>query len=256
MFQRIIQVIFSVGILLSLNPLQAMAACSPYAGQATLNEFFKDRTNQANDVDDFLEVKLLDTSIPFSVYSQWTVEVCEDNEPGNNNDADGCSGEVSISAFTDTTVPWLVLRDNSIGRYFNLKTGFDAILKDSNGDVIDYISVDGYNALEDPSCTGASLPYDTTFGAPGASDKFIFRVPDGTGDWDSAEGASEPPTEDDSNDGGVDVPALSFSNVSIEQGTTTATVTRTRSDNTVPLVVNLFSSDESEAKVPTQVTRE
>ncbi|MCR8923055.1 hypothetical protein NO559_09750 [Dasania sp. GY-MA-18] len=195
------------------------SSCSPYMGMATLNEFFKDRTNQRNDADDFVEVKILDNSIASSVFSNWTLQVCEDDESGNNNDNDGCSPVISVNSFTDKTLPWIVLKDGNIGTYVNFKTGFDAILKDANGDVIDYVQVDGHSVLEQAGCTGASLPYDYQTGAPGASDKFIFRKPDGIGDWDSATSASAPPTEDDTNDDiDPNAPDLSISDASVFAG--------------------------------------
>ena len=203
-------------VLLSILPVQlASAACSPYLGMASLNEIFKDRTNQAFDADDFVEVKILNEAIDSSIFDNWTIQVCEENDPGNLNDADGCSGVVSVSTFTDKTPPWIVLKGN-IGRYVNFKSGFDAILLDQNGDVIDYLTVDGYNPQEDGTCTGAALPFDYQASSPGASDKFIFRSPDGTGDWDDAPSASEPPTEDDTNDedpSGNPAPAVSVTNV-------------------------------------------
>ena len=181
-------------------PVSAAGLCSPYLGFATVNEIFKDRSNQANDADDFIELKLLDQSIPLATYSQWSIQVCENDAAGNNNDNDGCSAKISLSAFTDLTPAWLVLKDGIIGSFINFKTGFDVILLDANDDVIDYLSVDGHTQLEQAGCTGASLPYDYQAGAPGASDKFIFRTPDGTGDWDSSQGASSNPTEDLPND--------------------------------------------------------
>jgi len=181
------------------TPLYAAGDCSSFVGQATFNEFFKDKTNQANDPDDFVEIKIIDLSIPFSTYSQWSIQLCENDGQGNNNDADGCSGSIVIADFGDTTIPWLVLKDGTIGDFFNFKSGFDAILLDSNDDVIDYLSVDGHTQQESPACPGASLPFDTDANAPGASDKFIFRSPDGTGDWEGATSAAQNPTENGTN---------------------------------------------------------
>jgi hypothetical protein len=241
-------------LVLLLGPGTIYAACSPYLGLATLNEFFKDRTNQANDSDDLIEVKVLDSSIPFAIYSQWTIQSCEDNDPGNSNDADGCSGQILLSDFTSTTSPWLVLQNGTIGRYYNFKTGFDARLLDSNGDLIDYLSVDGHSDLEDATCSGASLPYDYQFGAPGASDKFIFRTPDGTGDWDSAASASQEPTEGTSNDVG-DIPGLSFSNITIEQGTTNAIVTLNLNEVSSDDIVIELSTIDGDLTAPDDYTQ-
>ena len=205
------------------------AACSPYMGLASFNEFFKDKTNQDYDADDFVEVKLLDPSITSSIYDTWTIRICEDNDAGNNNDADGCSSPIatpiSLSTFTDTNYPWITLK-GGIGRYVNFKTGFDAILLDGNGDVIDYLTVDTYNPQEQAGCNGSStpsLPFDYQASSPGASDKFIYRTPDGTGDWGSAPSASAPPTEEDTNDtapGGGTPPIVSVANVTVNKGQT------------------------------------
>lgn len=207
----------------ALLPAQYVsAACSPYLGQASFNEFFKDRTNQASDPDDFVELKILNGAITSTIFDTWTIQICERNNPGNNNDADGCSGAVSVSTFTDKTPAWIVLQ-GSIGNYINFKTGFDAILRDGSGGVIDYLSVDGYKPLEDSSCTGTSLPFDYQASAPGASDKFIFRSPDGTGDWGSATSASAPPTENDTNDqdpSGNPAPYINVANVTVFKGDT------------------------------------
>ncbi|MFT5400751.1 MAG: hypothetical protein ACI8XW_003562, partial [Gammaproteobacteria bacterium] len=82
-FQRLFSgLLFSLALIVWSN--QAWAACSPYLGLATLNELFKDRANQANDPDDFVELKLLDSSIPLAIYGQWSIRVCELNAPGNN----------------------------------------------------------------------------------------------------------------------------------------------------------------------------
>ena len=89
--------------------LNAAGNCSPYLGQASLNEFFKDKSNMAYDVDDFVEVKILNDTITSPIFETWTIQICEDNDAGNNNDADGCSGAISLSNFTDKSKPWLVM---------------------------------------------------------------------------------------------------------------------------------------------------
>ena len=231
------------------------AACSPYVGMASLNEFFKDRANQAFDADDFVEVKILNGNIDSTIFNTWTLQVCEDNDAGNNNDADGCSGAISLSSFTETTPPWLTLNGN-IGRYVNFKTGFDAILLDNNGDVIDYVSVDGYNPQEDGSCPGSSLPFDYTASAPGASDKFIFRSPDGTGEWEDAPSASAPPTEDDTNDedpSGNPAPAISVTNVTVFKGEDATFTLSITSAQTYDIKVTYTTQDVSQNPTATAV---
>jgi len=192
-----------VVLLAAANKLYA-DTCSPYMGRATFNEFFKDQANQSNDSDDFIEIKILDLSLSDSTYNSWTIDVCENDDNGNNNDDDGCASgsgtALPLSGFTDRVTPWLVLKDNSIGQFFNMKTGFDAILRDEDGLVIDYLTV-GYSSLQDTDCPGTSLSYDYQAGSPGASDKFWYRSPDGIGPWVKETSAAAPPTEGADNEG-------------------------------------------------------
>ncbi len=236
--------IFFVSVLLPTH--SAFAACSSYAGQASLNEFYKDRTNQAADNDDFVEVKILNSAITSTIFNSWTIQICEDNDPGNNNDNDGCSSSITLSNFTETNPPWLVYKSSNIGRYINFKTGFDAILKDASGNVIDYLSVDGYTPLYDSSCS--SLPFDTTAGAPGASDKFIFRTPDGTGNWDSTPSGSATPTEDDTNDedpSGNPAPTVSVSDVVVNAGQTATFTLSISSSKTYNITVQYTTQNNT-----------
>lgn len=233
--------------------LHAAGNCSPYMGQASLNEFFKDKANQGYDADDFVEVKILNGTITSSIFDTWSIRICEQNDAGNNNDADNCSSlpaapPIFLSSFGDRDPPWLVLQGD-IGRYVNFKTGFDAILFDGNDDVIDYVTVDGYKPQEEPGCNGSTvpkLPFDFTASSPGASDKFIFRIPDGTGDWGSAPSASAPPSEDDTNDTAPDgskLPTITVTDVTVNKGQTatfTFTLTTDPSGGTVkyPITIN------------------
>ena len=199
--KRLIQKYLLVPIslaLLSIMPSTVYAACSPYVGQASFNEYYKDDTTQANDPDDFLEVKILDTSVDSTIYSNWAIQVCEFDDKGKKNDADGCSLEISLSSFDGSTFPWLVLSDGSIGSYYNFATGFDAILLDAAGNTIDYFSLDGYSEQADSDCT---LVLDSQMDSPGASDKFIFRDPDGTGVWSSTPSGAALPTRGNTNNG-------------------------------------------------------
>ncbi|MFO7604364.1 MAG: DUF6701 domain-containing protein, partial [Gammaproteobacteria bacterium] len=216
----------ALGLLLLLPAVSYAADCtlSPYAGRASLNEFFKDRANQANDPDDFVEVKVMDPAITSPIYDTWSIRVCEYNAPGNQNDNDGCSGTVSLSTFAEDGLPWLVLKNGTIGRYFNFNTGFDAVLLDAANNVIDYLSVSGRSAVETQlGCTINGLPYDTQANAPGGSAKFLFRSPDGSGDWDSATSAAAPPTEEDTNDEAPDgspAPVITVADVIVTKGQT------------------------------------
>lgn len=220
------------GVTLSGGAVAADCATSPYAGRATLNEFFKDQSNQSNDPDDFAEIKILDTTLTSAVYNNWKIQICEDNEPGNNRDDDGCSGYVSVGSFTDLAdLPWLVQKDGTIGRYINFGTGFDAVLVDQNNYVIDYLTLDGYGEAENQlGCTiPSNLPYDTDATSPGSSYKFLSRIPDGIGDWLGTTSGSAPPSEDNTNDkdpNGDPAPTVTVNNVTVNKGDT-ATFTLT-----------------------------
>ena len=212
--------------------LVAAGDCSTYIGQATLNEFFKDQSNQTIDPDDFVEVKILNDTITSTTFETWTINICEKDGAGNN-DTDGCSGNLSISDFTDKSKPWLVYKngavgsDIDVGKYFNLKSGFDATLLDGSGDLIDYLTVDGYStALTGISCDLSKLVFDYQVSIPGVNDKTIFRSPDGTGDWEGANAATAPPTEDTTNDNlptppaGETYPIVTINDVNVDIGGT------------------------------------
>lgn len=196
--------LFTAIFILFSNQIHAAGDCSPFIGQAALNEFFKDQANQSNDPDDFVEVKILNGAIGSPVYETWTINICENSAAGQNN-ADGCSGPILLSNFNDTSKPWLVLKGPASGAFINIQGGFDATLVDSNGDLIDYLSVSNFSqALTEPNpditCNLSNLVFDYQFISPGNSIKTIYRVPDGTGDWDGANAASAPATEDTTND--------------------------------------------------------
>lgn len=236
------------------NIVNAAGDCSPYAGQASLNEFFKDRANQANDGDDFLEVKILNPAITDSIFLNWSVLVCEELAGGTQNDTDGCTpAPIPLSDFTNPNEPWKVLEDGNIGKYINFKTGFEAILLDHNNDVIDYVSVsiDGTPQLEEANCQGSDLPFPYLAGAPGASDKYVFRTPDGTGPWDSASSGAADGTEEDTNDvpsGGGSYPVLSVSDITVTKGQT-ATFTLTL-DKSIDDPVVIFYETKGGTAIP------
>ena len=212
--------------------LYAAGACSPYIGQATLNEFFKDQSNQTIDSDDFAEVKILNDAITSTIYQTWTINICEKDGAGNNStDTDGCSGNITLNDFTDKSKPWLVYKngaigsDIDIGKYINLKSGFDATLLDANGDLIDYLTIDGYSkAITGISCNLSNLVFDYQATIPGNQDKTIFRSPDGTGDWEGAPAATAPPTEDAGNSNlptppsGETYPIVTINNINVDIG--------------------------------------
>ena len=189
--------------------LHAAGTCSTHLGKASLNEFFKNQSNQIYDVTDFIEVKILDGTITSAVFDNWYIRICEFNGPGNNNDTHGCSTEIPLSTFTNKTLPWLVIDGTAtgsieIGKHINFKTGFDAVLLDASKNIIDYVSVQGHSEQLSTytGCATSQLPFDWQFSASGSSPKLIFRSPDGIGDWDYKTSAVAPPTTDATNDSG------------------------------------------------------
>ena len=203
----------TIASLLLLFAGNAWPACSPYMGLVTINEASKDKQNPSNNnsgdsANDFVEIKLLDNSIPSSVYNTWSLQICENSSTGCNT--------ISVSSFDASGNPWLVVSGlNTVGRYLNFSVGTDILLLDGNGDAIDYLSTGGYSANQ-PVCT---FVFDTT-ATTSSSTRRIKRQPDGIGDWDVPTGNSEPPTDNTTNDDGVpsDAPSLSVDDVVVNAG--------------------------------------
>ena len=57
---KLFRAVVATLLMLAAMPAFAAGVCSPFLGQASINELFKDNANQANDVDDFVEVKILE----------------------------------------------------------------------------------------------------------------------------------------------------------------------------------------------------
>ena len=186
-----------LAFLLTLLPAEAYAGCSAYIGLATINELNKDRSNGNDDASDFIEVKILDTSIPLSVYGTWTLTLQENGGQG--------PAVFPLSEFEDTTIPWLVQSGLDVAIFIDLDAGMNVILKDGSGDVIDYLDYDtsdSFTALADGSCS--SFVFDTTIASSSGGTKRISRSPDGIGAWGAVTAQSEAPTENTTND---DVPS-------------------------------------------------
>ncbi len=142
------------------------AACSTYAGQASINEIYIGTFES-----DFIEIKLLDSSISNSEYNNWQVRVCADN---------GCDS-YSISNFDRQSV-WHYLEAPSFNsNRIDFKDGFDVHLTDGSGNTINYVSVEGFDDQEpDSQCSALDDEVNT-----GPSIRLIRRNPDGTGGFGS-----------------------------------------------------------------------
>ncbi|MBU0728859.1 MAG: hypothetical protein KKE17_13525, partial [Proteobacteria bacterium] len=201
-------VILFVFFLVKIFPSTANAACSSYKGRATINEIHRSGNSTRH-----VEVKLLDASILAATYDYWTVNIC--------SNAQGCTGNISLSAANDSTYPWVVIEKALITDqdYIDLTAGggMDIILKDGSGNTIDYISIENFTDQQDTSCTPA---YD--WEGDGSNTKTTAREPDGSGDWAiPGPGNSVPPTTGTTNDtlpDGSSPPRLDISNVTVTAG--------------------------------------
>ncbi|MDH5432499.1 MAG: hypothetical protein OEY19_01015, partial [Gammaproteobacteria bacterium] len=149
--------IFLVFVALFFTSFKLLAACSPYTGYATINE--------AGRVG-YVEIKLLDSRIDPAIYQSWTVSVCE----GQRN---RCSGDLPLTGLTPTNTSFILVYTDLIPS----NRPFDIILKDADGNTIDYFSVD-YTPQQDTSC---SLPFPWSSNVENTH--VYLRYPDGTGIW-------------------------------------------------------------------------
>lgn len=183
------------GMALALFALLALfapglhAACSTFLGQATLNEIFNGSGTGGGR---FMEVKLLDTTIPATTYANWRISICY-----VSGGAQSCT---SIALGSEATGPYVVTGNALSTDYYysSQNTAMDFALLDGSGAYIDYFSINGYSRGGVSAC---AFPYDTSITL--AQNPFnISRVPDGTGDWSYQPGNSGLVTEASSNDGG------------------------------------------------------
>jgi len=205
-------------VLALLHSSAIWSVCSPYMGLASINEISKEH-NWKDNADDFIEVKKLDNQLNNNVMDDWTVEVCETILVIFTS----CSGEVSLSSADVTSKFWVMSGSPFPSSYIDWIGGLDIVLKDQDGYVVDYVSVNGVTEQYE----ACSYPYDTEANGS-ASTRRMRRLPDGVGDWDVPPGNSQSPTEGEDNTDSsppVGAPSLSFlEDVSVGQGQT-ATLT-------------------------------
>ncbi|TPH17795.1 LamG domain-containing protein [Litorilituus lipolyticus] len=179
---------------LILLSTQVLAVCSDFMSFVTLNEAGKVG---------FIEIKLLDASIPASTYNTWSVQICR-SKKGE------CSGPLPLSSGVLSNDVYLLIPTSFIPS----NEAFDILMTDSSGNTIDYLSV-GYTAQRDNSC---NLTYDWTASVSNSHD--YRRSPDGTGNWGNAgNGNSGGNTGGGSNEGDSGV-YLTISDDTVQQGET------------------------------------
>ncbi|MCW8196637.1 LamG domain-containing protein [Proteobacteria bacterium 005FR1] len=244
MFRRLSRLTMATLVLL-FAPGMVWAACSPYIGLAVINEVSKQQQNPQNqdskdDAADFVEIKLLDSSIGSSVYESWTLKICE-----NAGATPSCNTVPLSTTYTDAGgYPWLVISSlTEVGRYINLVIGTEVTLYDGNGDVVDYLSAGGF-VVDEPAC---DFVYDTDVNTD-SSTRRVQRSPDGTGDWNLVPaGNSQPPTDSSTNDDNIpaDAPNLTINDVTVTAGQDLVFTLTLSAAYTEPVVVNYQSYDNT-----------
>lgn len=148
----------------------AADACSPSIGLATLNEY--------NFLDNFTEVKKLDSGLDMT---GWSVVVYTSTRTTTGNlPATGASscfgGQYQVNQFASSEI----------------SQNADIVLFDANDDVVDIVRVrtslpvsTTYYPATVPSCSFVSPPYDLQVSS---SNKGVDRLPDGDGSWRSTPG--------------------------------------------------------------------
>lgn len=231
----------------------ASTTCSGYHGQATINEIFRSGNQR------YIEVKILNTNIPASEFHQWELRACRD--PGF------CTDYLSLSVADSSTLPWLVFSDTQLpgsgeNNVVQLDSdGMDILLRDSNGQTIDYARVTTGANYQDP---GACLPaYDWQIQP--SNTHLVARIPDGTGDWKvSGPGSSFdefPPSEGEGNDD-VDTPddqpavSIDVSNTLVEKGDSAGFSVFLSDTRSYPITVEYATADgaDTEAGVDYEAT--
>ncbi len=182
---------------------QAWAVCSSQVGRASINELYRGASQ-------FMEVKLLDDSVD---YSSWSIRLC--------NQGFGCTGNLSLAS-AQKFGPYLVVTAGVSRDQLDFsKNNLDVLLRDSAGNAIDYVSVNGH-AAQGGQC--GSYAYPTTYN--GSTNSFsMVRNPDGSGAWANlSPGNSGEQTPGSPNVGSSTLPQLSVAAVSTVKGTPAAFV--------------------------------
>jgi len=162
---------------------KAYSVCSAYKGLATINEA---------SATGFVEIKLLDLSVPPSEYQNWTVKMCREQANGRNYT---CDAPRTLGNITPLNNAYLVLSTS----FLIQNQYFDILLEDSMGNTIDYFRAGDITPVQHTPPTGCdpAFDWDSTF-----ITSFDYRrEPDGIGDWNRLPGNSGGNSEGDTNDG-------------------------------------------------------
>ncbi len=208
-YSQITQTTISI-VLLFVTHL-AYAGCSSYIGQAVINEMSRKPDGSA-----LLEFKILNDAISQSSYENWTFTICRSYTVTVQ---DCYYGNVSDGSFAD--YPWITLNESQFTQaYLDFKDGFDIVLKDQNGDAVDYFTTSATRINKQPESTLCTYQFDTAADSVNKGTKIIQRLPDGTGNWFQIQANSIPTTPGDTNDGTNPYPYLSVADIAVFQGDT------------------------------------
>jgi len=190
----------SFSLLLILFSHQLYSACSPYKGFATINE--------ASALG-FVEIKLLDLSIPASEYQSWQIKMCREKTNGTQYT---CDSARTLTGVTPLNSAFLILPTS----FLIQNQYFDILLEDASGNTIDYLRIIGISPVQLSPPTGCQPEFD--WDAEFITSFDYRREPDGTGDWQRESGNSGGETEGGTND--VNLPIISVTNITVNKGTT------------------------------------
>jgi len=187
-----------LGLFLLLITNNVYSACSSYKGFASINE--------ASALG-FVEIKLLDLSIPPSEYQSWQIKLCRQKTNGSQFT---CDSTQSLTGITPLNSAFLILPTS----FLIQNQYFDILLEDAGGNIIDYLKVGNITPaqLNPPADCQPAFDWDASF-----TTSFDYRrEPDGTGEWARESGNSGGNTEGGNND--VDVQIISVANVTVNKG--------------------------------------
>lgn len=184
------------------------ASCSPFLGQATINEVHQIGQNN------WIEVKVFDSSTD---YGGWTLRSCAAS--GNKTEC----GTYALAGIGLQNGHYIVVDVDMKHIDVHQSKSMSATLFDGSGKEIDFLNVNNFG-VSTPNCP---FVFDTVISTTSSNLKGVARLPDGTGEWEelSAPGNTDPGTIGDSN-----TPGATIDHIRIEhhgQGLTCAVTTLT-----------------------------
>lgn len=164
------------------------ASCSPFLGQATINEVHQIGQNN------WIEVKVFDSSTD---YSGWTLRSCAAS--GNKTEC----GTYALAGIGLQNGHYIVVDVNMKHIDVHQSKSMSATLFDGSGKEIDFLNVNNFG-VNTPNCP---FVFDTTISTTSSNLKGVARLPDGTGEWEelSSPGNTDPGTIGDSNTPGATI---------------------------------------------------